>query len=74
MWLNLINKKVGEILSEYGIYMVYSALFVCNAIFPHVYYLYIGIWEKYSNLDSNVETKVIETVVLLKEFDNGRHS
>ena len=36
-----------------------GALFVCNAIFPHVYYHYIGIREKNSNLDSSVEKKVM---------------
>ena len=59
-----------------SIYMVriFWPIFVCNAIFPHVYYLDIGIREKNINLDSSVETKVIETNMLLKELDNGRHS
>ena len=52
---------------------VHSAQFLFNAIFPHVHYLYIGIQEKSSNLDSSVETKVIEIGVLLKELGSGRH-
>ena len=35
---------------------VHSALFLYNAMFPHVRYLYNGIREKSSNLDSSVET------------------
>ena len=51
-------------------------LFVCDAISPYVYYLYlyVGIREKSRNPDSSVETKMTEIDMLLKELYNGRHS
>ena len=52
---------------------------VCVYILPYLkqystFILPIYTLEKSSNLDSSVETKVIEIIVLLKELDNGRHS
>ena len=67
--------ETKKFLYIYGMY-IYILPYLCAGQYFHMYtiYLCIGIQEKSSNLDSSVETEVIEIDLLLKELDNGRHS
>ena len=59
----------------YIIIFIYYGMCIHSALFKAIFHMYTTYTlEKSSNLDSSVETKVIEIIVLLKELDNGRHS